>query len=349
MFDSVPGFFSAVGTALDGSVMQSGALWALRNIPGFPPVIQTVHILGIALVMATLVLMNLRILGLAAGQQSTGELSARVRPLFWLALSSNFVSGAFFVFGRPLRYFNNPVFAWKMALLLPVLLLAVLYWHFDKREPGYWRGTGSRVITSRLMALVSLCLILLVATAGRWIAYLEYIQYPLWSYEPYFGGEEFTFWVGVENWSLSQIIAATNWFPTLETIHVIAATLMLGSIFWVDLRLLGMAATSYPVSVLSRAHIPWTWGCFAVAVFSGLGMFITRASSHIENPAFIWKAALLGAAGLNMAYFHFRTDRQRIHWDTSIKMPVSTRLAGALSLLFWSGVMLAGRWIGHIV
>ena len=75
-------FFDSIGNSLTGSFLQDGALWALQNIPGFPPVIQTVHILGIAVVMGSIVLLNLRILTLAIPSQSLPEITRRVMPFF---------------------------------------------------------------------------------------------------------------------------------------------------------------------------------------------------------------------------------------------------------------------------
>ena len=345
----MPEFFTSIGGLLSDSFLQAGALWALRNIPGFPPIIQTVHILGIAVIMGSAVLLNLRILGFAIPSQPIAEVTKRVIPWFWSALAVNFISGAFFVFGRPNRYFNNPVFAWKMAFLLPAIALILFYYLMSKRQENYWQLTKQRVWTSRTLALFSLVLLLMVAVCGRWIAYLEYIEYPLWSTEPFISDQVLPFWIAIENWPLSQIIAATNWFPTLETIHVIAAAMVVGSILWIDLRLLGFAATRYPISTLNRELVPWTWGAFAVAAITGLGMFITRADAHLENPAFQSKIALLVLAGINMAYFHFKVYRHIDQWDNVIATPTQLKVAGCLSLSIWAGVMLAGRWIGHIV
>ncbi|HBJ90477.1 MAG TPA: hypothetical protein DDZ21_10970 [Gammaproteobacteria bacterium] len=346
---TVPSFFSGIGESLSGSFLQDGALWTLQNVPGFPPIIQTVHILGVAAVMGSIVLLNLRILGLAIPSQSITEITGRVMPWFWIALASNVISGAFFVFGRPLRYFNNPVFLWKLAALLPAVALTLMFHWLSKRQTDYWQLSPGRTWTARVMALLSVALIIAVCTAGRWIAYLEYLEYPLWSMEPYFDGSEYSFWVGVENWGLSQVIAATNWFPTLETIHVIAAAMVVGSILWVDLRLLGLAANRYPISTLNRELIHWTWGAFSIATVTGLGMFITRAAGHLDNPAFLSKLVLLALAGANMGFFHFRLYRKVDQWDSAAAIPIPVKTAGFLSLLLWSGVMLAGRWIGHIV
>ncbi len=346
---SVPDFFPAIGAFFDGSLLQAGALWTLRNVPGFPPIIQTVHILGIAVVMGSAVLLNLRILGLAMPRQPIADVTRRVLPWLWWALPVMLISGAFFVLGRPNRYFNNPVFAWKMSFLLPVLTLTLFYYLMSRRQEDYWQLNPSRVLQGRAIAVISLALWMMVAVSGRWIAYLEYLQYPLWGFEVYDAGPQPSFLLGVENWALSQIIASTNWFPLLESIHVIAAALVVGSILWVDLRLLGLAATRYPISQLSSDLIAWTWGAFAVASITGLGMFITRAASHVLNPAFQWKGALLLLAGINMAYFHFRVYKEVDQWDTVADTPTQVKLAGGLSLFLWAGVMLAGRWVGHII
>lgn len=156
-------------------------------------------------------------------------------------------------------------------------------------------------------------------------------------------------WIDVENWPISWEIGGTAWFPFLESIHVIAAAMVVGSILMVDLRLLGLAATRYPITTLSKELVPWSWGAFVVATITGLGMFITRAASHVVNPAFQWKVVLLVLAGANMAYFHFYVYRKIAKWDTTFTTSVQMKAIGSMSLFLWAGVMLAGRWVGHIV
>ena len=65
-------------------------------------------------------------------------------------------------------------------------------------------------------------------------------------------------WIDVENWPISWEIGGTSWFPFLESIHVIAATFVVGSILMVDLRLMGLAAVRYKISTLSKELLPWT-------------------------------------------------------------------------------------------
>ena len=109
------------------------------------------------------------------------------------------------------------------------------------------------------------------------------------------------FWEWLQAHPTSQYIGFTWWFPFLESIHVIAITLVVGSILIVDLRLLGISGLQYSASRITRELIPWTWGAFVVATLTGFGMFVTRATAYVENPAFQIKFLLLIVACLNMA------------------------------------------------
>ena len=157
------------------------------------------------------------------------------------------------------------------------------------------------------------------------------------------------FWTSLENLPIAARIAESAWFPFLESIHVITAAFVLGSILMVDLRLLGLAARHHPVSRVTKEVVPWTLGACAFSVLTGLGMFITRASFYVDNRAFQIKMALLVLAGINMAVFHLVTARGIARWDTATATPAASRFAGAFSLLLWIGIMLAGRWTGHLL
>lgn len=157
------------------------------------------------------------------------------------------------------------------------------------------------------------------------------------------------FWVGVATHPISIAIGESWWFPFIESIHVLAAVLVVGAILTVDLRLLGLAGRRYDVTKVVRELVPWSQGAFVVAVVSGVGLFITSADRYMVNPAFLIKLALLLLAGINIAIFHFHTFRTVGDWDQGSAAPFKAKAAGAASLVCWTGVILAGRWIGHLL
>jgi hypothetical protein len=141
-------------------------------------------------------------------------------------------------------------------------------------------------------------------------------------------------------------ISESTWmFPTIETVHVIALAAVFGSVAMMDLRLLGWASKDRPVSVLSHELLPWVWGAFALAAVSGSLLFVSRAADYMALPAFVTKFAFMGLAGVNMLVFHLYTQRTMKAWDVG-RPAMGARVAGALSLLFWSAIVLCARKVG---
>ena len=165
----------SLASALAESPAREAAVYLLGNVPGLPPIAQSVHILGIAVVMASIVMVDLKFLGLALPSQNVSEMIRRLMPWTWWALLGNAVTGLLFVVARPNRYFFNPVVGWKFSMLVPAVALAFVVHRLNTREAGYWEQSSGRRISARVIAAVSLVLWIGVVLAGRWIAYSEYL------------------------------------------------------------------------------------------------------------------------------------------------------------------------------
>jgi hypothetical protein len=135
-------------------------------------------------------------------------------------------------------------------------------------------------------------------------------------------------------------------FPLIESVHVLAISLVVGSIFVVDLRLLGLASIRRPVGRVIDGILPLTWSAFAVAVASGSLLFISNATKYLANGYFVAKLFLILAAGLNAVVFHFVSAKDLPKWENEPAPPLRARLAGGLSILLWVAVVACGRWIG---
>lgn len=136
-------------------------------------------------------------------------------------------------------------------------------------------------------------------------------------------------------------------FPWIESVHVLAIVLVVGTISIVDLRLLGMASLDISARRLMRDVIPYTWGAFAVAATTGLLMFSSDAVHYGHNRLFQIKLVTLVLAGLNMATFHLFGERDVERWDApGATTPLSAKAAATISLLAWVAVVSLGRGTG---
>ena len=143
-------------------------------------------------------------------------------------------------------------------------------------------------------------------------------------------------------------IAESTWlFPIVETIHVLALTLVVGSVAMMDLRLLGVGSRDRAASEVIASSLPWAWSAFAVAFVAGSLMFSSKAVSYYGNLPFRIKMVCLALAALNMLVFHLFTARNMAAWDRGTP-PLAARFAAAFSLTLWIVIVATGRWIGFV-
>lgn len=147
---------------------------------------------------------------------------------------------------------------------------------------------------------------------------------------------------GVAEWMRTSVKA----MPIVESIHVLAAATVFGTIFIVDLRLLGFPNTRRPFTRVSDEMLKLTWGAFFTALVTGILMFAANANTYYENTAFRFKMLALLLAGLNMAIFQLVTFRTVGAWNSDVRPPSAARVAGMLSILVWVTVIFFARWIG---
>jgi hypothetical protein len=143
-------------------------------------------------------------------------------------------------------------------------------------------------------------------------------------------------------------IAESTWlFPIVETLHVLALSVVVGSVAMMDLRLLGVGSKQRAASEVIASSLPWAWSAFAVAFVAGSLLFTSKAVSYYGNLPFRIKMVCLALAAVNMLVFHLFTARDMAAWDRG-RPPLAARVAAACSLTLWIVIVAAGRWIGFV-
>lgn len=142
--------------------------------------------------------------------------------------------------------------------------------------------------------------------------------------------------------SLAYALTDSTWlFGTLEAVHVLALSLVVGSIAIIDLRLLGIAGKDHDPQELLHRLLPFTWAGFALALASGTVMIFANPISYLANFFFRGKLLLLALAGANMVLFHLFSSRR-----LASQGAWAPRVSGAASLALWVSIVTFGRWIG---
>ena len=144
----------------------------LQTVEWAVPAIQTVHILAIAAVMGSMLLFNLRLLGVRGADVPLARVRSRFLPVVWFSLLVLLASGALMVAAEPGRSLLNPVFQLKMALLVCAVALTAATDRSLRRSPDPQRE-GPRRVRLRASAILSVGLWVAILFAGRWIAYVR--------------------------------------------------------------------------------------------------------------------------------------------------------------------------------
>jgi hypothetical protein len=144
---------------------------AIQNAAWVIPSVQTVHILAISTVMASVVMVDFRLLGVTGRGLTIPEMLHRFLPWVWSAVIVLLLSGAVLIIGEPDRELLSPVFWVKMSLLACVLVITGIFQYSLTRREQFWEP---RRALSCVVAVASLVLWVAIVAAGRWIAYVEH-------------------------------------------------------------------------------------------------------------------------------------------------------------------------------
>jgi hypothetical protein len=151
----------------------------------------------------------------------------------------------------------------------------------------------------------------------------------------------------IENSAIGTSIRESNYYWMLNGAHVMALAVSVGTIFWFDLRAMGLNMRNVRVSEVYRQISPWMYGGFVMMVISGAFLFWAQAATSYMNVYFRIKFVAMGFAVLNAMYFNMKTARGIAAWDTDPVPPASVRLAGLVSIVMWAGVVAAGRLMAY--
>jgi hypothetical protein len=145
----------------------------------------------------------------------------------------------------------------------------------------------------------------------------------------------------------TAIRESDNAFSVIESVHVLAITLLVGTISILDLRMLGIILREIPVTRIARSVLPLTWAGFVMMLTSGFLLFWAEAAKNYLNPAFRVKVVLLLLVGFNPLIFHTTVYRHVAEWEHEHRSPWRARVAACVSLILWSGIIVAGRAIAY--
>jgi hypothetical protein len=139
---------------------------AIRDSTWLFPVIESGHLLGLALLGGAVLVVDLRLLGVGLRTRSAAYVLEQAHPWLLGALALMFATGIPLFLSEALKCYFSPAFWVKMAALALALLFT-----FGVRNRRVRAGSSLPPLQARGIAACSMALWLTVAAAGRWIGF----------------------------------------------------------------------------------------------------------------------------------------------------------------------------------
>jgi hypothetical protein len=158
--------------------LEGGCFW-LQNL-SFPteiresvwmfPTIETVHVFALVFVVGSIMMVDLRLLGLGNQDRPFTEIAAESLPWTWSAFGLAATAGALLFSSKAVTYYADTPFRLKMLCLVLAAINMGAFHLFGLRRIAEW-DRGRPPLSARLAGGVSLSLWILIVAAGRWIGF----------------------------------------------------------------------------------------------------------------------------------------------------------------------------------
>jgi hypothetical protein len=130
-------------------------------------------------------------------------------------------------------------------------------------------------------------------------------------------------------------------WPFSLTVHVIGTALVIGFIFIINLRLLGLFET-IPYTSLKRLFAV-VWAALVLQIVSGFALWMTKPTRYVVDTAFLLKMLFLIVGVVLTSYLFGTMKREAASWEAAGTVSSGGFKFVAPSLLVWCVVLIAGR------
>jgi hypothetical protein len=157
--------------ALLTRLQESGLAVAIRDSLYIFPLLESVHVIGLAVVFGSIIIIDLRLLGLASTNRPFQRIAADVLKWVLLAFAVTAVTGALMFTTNATVYYNNAYFRAKMVLLALAGLNALAFELTARRSVRDWDQSPAAPASGRILAAMSIVVWIGVIFAGRMIGF----------------------------------------------------------------------------------------------------------------------------------------------------------------------------------
>jgi hypothetical protein len=153
------------------SLEASGLATRIRDSLWLFPLIESTHVIGLALVFGTIAIIDLRLLGIASTQRSFQRMASDILKWTWAAFAMTALTGTLMFITNALVYYHNFFFRMKMLLLVLSGINMLIFELTAGRTIHNWDKAPSAPSAGKAVAAVSLVMWISIIVMGRLIGF----------------------------------------------------------------------------------------------------------------------------------------------------------------------------------
>jgi hypothetical protein len=135
------------------------------------PVVEGMHVLGLAFSVGTVVWLDLRLAGAVMRRYPVSEVFGSVKPWMLAGFGNMILTGAMLFVSHAEQAYHSPYFRAKVVMLLLALInVAIFHWTIDRRRIE-WDKAPFPPLQARVAGILSLVLWIAIIVVGRLMAY----------------------------------------------------------------------------------------------------------------------------------------------------------------------------------
>ncbi len=135
--------------------------------------------------------------------------------------------------------------------------------------------------------------------------------------------------------------------PTIQSIHIVGIGVVLGSVFMIDLRILGWGGTDQTLRETTSRFGPWLTGALCLQLATGILMVIGEPVRELVNFSFWLKMFLVAVGTLIAVIFLIVVSKLREEREETLVQRRSIKSLAVLTFLIWLCIIILGRLIAY--
>src|ERR1700732_4244327 len=135
--------------------------------------------------------------------------------------------------------------------------------------------------------------------------------------------------------------------PTIQSIHIVGIAVILGSVFMIDLRILGWAGMDQTLRQTTSRFSPWLTAGLCLQLATGLLMVIGEPVRELVTFSFWLKMFLVAVSTVIAAIFQISLRKHEPRWERTLLHRRSIKWLAMLTFLIWACIIILGRLIAY--